>query len=99
MGITVFDKITDSGNHSMAALDVNIKTSKDDTGLYRYGLLLELSESVSLIRHTSCLASATTWSTTDFGTVGDKKMAVSLCQTIDDEVDKFANDYLAQNPK
>lgn len=98
-GITVFDKINSDGNDSMATLDVNVKTSKDDSGLYRYSLLLNVTESVNLLRPTKCVTDATTWSTLDYGTVGASKMAPSLCQEIDDQVSKFANDYLAQNPK
>lgn len=98
-GITVFDKLTRDGNDSMAMFYVNITTLKDDTGLYRYMLLLKLEETVSLLRPTSCLASATTWSTASVGTVGANKVAGFLRQDVDDAVDKFANDYLAQNPK
>ncbi len=98
-GITVFDKINSDGNDSMATLDVNVKTSKDDSGLYRYSLLLNVSESVDLLRPTKCIADATTWSTLDYGTVGASRMAPSLCQEIDDQVNKFASEYLAQNPK
>ena len=98
-GIPIFDKINSDGNDTMAALDVNIKASKDDTGLYRYSLLVEATESVALLRSPQCFTSAATWSTISYGTVGGDKMAASLEQEVNDAVDRLANVYLAQNPK
>lgn len=98
-GITVFDKINSDGNESRAALDVVINTLKRDDGSYALSPHLDLTETVSLLRPTRCLASATTWTTGNFGTVGANNMAVTLRQIVGDQVDKFANDYLAQNPK
>ena len=97
--IVVFDKPTDTGDDSGAILDVVVNTLKEDSGLYAYSLNLNLLEVTHLIRPRKVRASATTWSTTEFGTVGTDNMAISLRQIIEDQADKFANDYLAQNPK
>lgn len=98
-GITVFDKMASVGNDSAAVLDISINTSKRDNGMYVYDISVELLELTHLIRSASSLAKATTWSTGSFGTVGTDNMPLSLRQTACDQVDKFANDYLAQNPK
>jgi len=98
-GIRVFDKSTDSGNDSLAILDIAVDNLKEDDGLYVYSLSLSLIELVHLIRSENCSASATTWSTTHFGTVGTDNMATYLRQIMDNQTDRFANDYLAQNPK
>ncbi len=98
-GITVFDKIASNGNESVATLDVVANTLKEENGLYAYSLNLDLLEIVHLIRSRKVRAITTTWSTTEFGTVGTDNMATSLRQSIENQADKFANDYLAQNPK
>lgn len=98
-GITVFDGIGSDGNDSAALLDVSINTSKRDNGMYVYDISLQLMELIHLIRPVANLAKATTWSTGSFGTVGTDNMVVSLRQTVGDQVDRFANKYLAQNLK
>ena len=98
-GITVFDKINSDGNNSMAYLYVNINAVKNGNGMYGYGLSLSVKEVVNLLRSTPCRTFARTWTTSCAGTVGSNDMATTLRQYVDDEVDRFANDYLAQNPK
>ena len=98
-GITVFDKVTSDGNDSRADLYVNINAVKNGNEMYGYGLSLDLTEVVGLLRTVPCRTSATTWTTGSAGTVGASNMAASLRQYADDAVDRFANDYLAQNPK
>lgn len=98
-GITVFDKISSEGNDSAAIFDINVNTSKRENGMYVYSISSDLLELTHLLRPTATGAQATTWSTGSFGTVGATNMATSLRQDMDDDTDKFANDYLAQNPK
>lgn len=98
-GITVFDKLDSDGNDSAAALDVSIDAIKNGNGVYGFYVSTRLREIVSLLRPTRCRAIATTWVTAYVGTVGTEAMAAYLRQDVDDDVDKFVNDYLAQNPK
>ena len=98
-GITVFDKVDSNGNDSMAGLDVVVDTLKEDNGFYAFSAHLDLTEVVRQIRPTERRTAATTWTTSQFGTVGANNMATVLRQSVKDAADRFANDYLAQNPK
>lgn len=98
-GITVFDSLSSLGDDSGASLDILISATKNNNGVYGFNVSANLTEVVCLIRPIQCHASATTWTSGSVGTVGTSDMPVYLRQAIADQVDKFANDYLAQNPK
>ncbi len=100
-GILVFEERYSEGNDSMAELYVDVNTLRKDTGNYAIAINLKLKEMVSLLRYaqTTYLASGTTWTTGRFGGVDKDRLVNVLGTTINEEVDTFANDYLAQNPK
>lgn len=98
-GIKVFDKPSDADNNSLASLDININTLKDDGGLYAFSIQVSLIELVRLGRTVPKLSQAQTWHSDSVGIVGRINMATSIRQYVSDKADEFINAYLAQNPK
>ena len=83
----------------MPTLYVNINTIKKESGSYAYRVDVELQQSVILDRNRSLIImSATTWNTGMLGMVGSNNMPATVREAVGDLVDKFINDFLAENP-
>ena len=97
-GIPVVDKFSGNAQKPGVLLNVDINTLAVNEGAsYVYSLHLYTLEMVTLPRVIPVRAVTQTWTNGNFGIVGKNKL-VSVRDTINDLADKFANDYLAQNP-
>jgi hypothetical protein len=79
-------------------LYVNVNLLRDPVGLVAYSVRVELSQRTRLVRDTKIDIWAPTWSTASIGTVGFSKLS-EVRGAVRDLVDRFANAYLAENPK
>ena len=98
-GIPVFDQSTNAGDDSGAFLYVNINPVKLSDGSYSYSIMVELREFVRLTRPIPKISTATTWDKGTTGYVNGDNMPAAIRQYLNDNIDGFTNDYLAQNPK
>ena len=97
-GIPIVDSLTGATQKPGVILDVEISTlNLTSEGRYVYTLNLETFETTTLSRDVPVRSLTTTWNTGTFGIIGKEKLK-NIRDTINDLVDKFANDYLAQNP-
>jgi len=84
-------------------LYVNINTTKTDVlygafSTYAFSLQVALKQDVTLTRDSDLKGSATTWETHALGTVGANNLQDTR-RVLGDLLDRFINDYLAENPK
>jgi hypothetical protein len=80
-------------------LDLYVGALRSDTrSFYACSVRLKLMQSVSLVRDSSKLTFATTWSTGSVGIYGISNIA-KIRSEVADKVDEFINNYLAVNPK
>jgi len=97
-GIPIVDKLTGEIQKPGVILSVEIDTlNLTSEERYIYSLQLEALENITLSRDIPMRTLATTWETENYGIIGKSKL-VNIRNTINDMVDKFANDYFAQNP-
>ena len=79
-----------------AYLYVRVNTMEDD-GLYVYCVEVELREIVKLVDGPG-RARGTIWDAGSFGMIGSDNLR-NLVETAKRHVERFANDYLAANPR
>jgi len=84
-------------------LYMNINTTKNDVlygafSTYVFSLQVALKQDVTLTRDSDLKGSATTWETHALGTVGANNLQDTR-RVLGDLLDRFINDYLAENPK
>jgi hypothetical protein len=84
-------------------LYVNVNTSKNDVlygafSTYAFSLQVVLKQDVTLARDSDLKVSATTWETHTLGTVAANNLQDTR-RVLGDVIDRFINDYLAENPK
>ena len=65
---------------------------------YAFSLQVALKQDVTLTRDSDLKGSATTWETHTLGTVGANNLQDTR-RVLGDLLDRFINDYLAENPK
>ncbi len=100
-GITVLTKEEWSATHpaGLPYLYVNVQAFKQREGLYAFNVIVELDQSVRLVRNPSVRASVATWRATPvLGTTGERDLG-SVRERVRDLTDQFINAYLAANPK
>ena len=98
-GISVVDKTSEDPSKPGALLYIIISTNLvSDDMLYRYSVELNVSEYATLTRAVPVKTIVTTWNCGSYGTVGKLKIS-TLRETVSDDVARFINDYLRQNPK
>ena len=84
-------------------LYVNLNTTKNDVlygalSTYAFALQVALKQDVTLTRDSDFKGSAPTWEMHTLGTVGANNLP-DVRRILGDLVDRFSNDYLAENPK
>ncbi len=105
-GITVLPSIAELSPPAvlerMAAGDpylyVNVNALRSPAGYYVYSVHVELQQGARLVRDPKMTVHAATWNSGSAGTVGLAGLSM-LRERVRDHVDRFANDYLAANPK
>jgi len=97
-GIPVVESFSSDASKPGLGLDIAIDTLGVNNGAsYVYSLSLEANEYVTIYRPSPLSTIAQTWTTGRFGIIGKDKVA-DLRDSINGMADKFANDFLAQNP-
>ncbi len=102
VGVTVYDRVFDARNLSLATLEINITTLglKDSlSGIYSYSVVANLYESGTVQRQQPTINYVSTWNDGSMGVVGSAGLADGVTQLTDASVDKFATDYITQNTK
>jgi len=84
------------GNDPYLYVDLNVHNAKDT--LYFYSLNVSLEQMVKPKRNPSLELYAPTWQSSETG-AGGRNKPNSIRDSVDDQVDKFINDYLTVNPK
>ena len=84
-------------------LYVNINTVKNDVlygalSTYAFSLQVAVKQDVTLTRDSNLTGSATTWEAQTLGTVGADNLS-EVRKILGEVIDRFINDYLAENPK
>jgi hypothetical protein len=79
-------------------LYVNLNLLRSSSGAVSYSLRVELMQRIRLVRDAKIELSASTWSVSSVGTVGLANLS-AVRGPVRDAVDRFANEYLAANPK
>jgi hypothetical protein len=84
-------------------LYINLNTTKNDVlygalSTYAFSLQVALKQDVRLTRDSDLQGSAPTWETHTLGTVGANNLQDTR-RVLGDLLDRFSNDYLAENPK
>ena len=79
-------------------LHVNVNTQQDESGLYAYNTLVQLQQKVSLVHRPNYKVWASTWETDETGVVGAKGIG-EIVTVIESQINVFANDFLAVNPR
>ena len=93
---TIFAKSGQNPRFRQAYLSVNVNALRHD-GLYAYSVAVELHEVIKLVDD-SGLAYGTIWSGRSVGSVGRNNLP-SVVEAVREFVERFANDYLAANPR
>ena len=84
-------------------LYVNLNTTKNDVlygafSTYAFSIQVALKQDVTLTRDSDLKGSAPTWETHTLGIVGATNLQDTR-RVLGDLLDRFSNDYLAENPK
>jgi hypothetical protein len=84
-------------------LYVNLNTTKTEVlygafATYAFSLQVAVKQDVTLTRASDLKVSAPTWETHTLGTVGANNLQ-DVRRVLGDSIDRFSNDYLAENPK
>lgn len=97
-GIPVVNSLSTDGSKPSVYLDVTINTlAVNDGASYVYSLEMYMYEYVTIYRSAPEKIMADTWDTGNYGIIGKDKISV-IRDTINNMSDKFANEFLAQNP-
>ncbi len=83
-------------DHTLAYLYVNVHAISTQNG-WAYSILVSLDQSVTLDRNKSISCFAETWHQRMLGMVPAREFVSTVRENVGDKVDKFINDYLAEN--
>jgi len=102
-GVPVLTKQQSFDSAGSPLLDVDVHavkvTNEGVESFYIFHVLIELNQSVRLVRKPSLRVHATTWATGGtVGAIAADKLG-SIRDIVRDQVDQFINAYLAANPK
>ena len=99
-GILVLTEEQTLAKESGAYLYVYIHAVNSSKGFYAVHVRVELKQRVKLIRNSSIIAVAPTWSAAPItGMVGSAYLSSSMRDKVRDMTDQFINTYLAANPR
>jgi len=79
-------------------LYVNVNTTKTNRGLYSFSIVIQLNQAVTLLTAEKSRTYATTWSSGSTGQTGGDNLP-QLLEVIEGHIKRFADDFLAVNPR
>ena len=79
-------------------LYVNVNTTKSERGLYSFSIAIQLNQAVTLLTAEKNRAYATTWSSGSTGQTGADNLP-QLIEVVEEHIKRFADDFLAVNPR
>jgi hypothetical protein len=79
-------------------ININVNIAKTESDIYPYSIDALLIQKVSLLRNPELTTYAVTWSTGGVGSI-TKEILSQLRSNVEEIVDIFIKDYLAENPK
>lgn len=98
LGIKVLSRAEHFNISGRPYLYVNVNAMVS-SGSCSYNISVELHEDVRLVRNGALVIGATTWGSGGVGIGSTSGAAEFISEKVLENVDKFANDYLAANPK
>ena len=79
-------------------LYVNVNTTKSERGLYSFSVVIQLNQVVTLLTAENKRTYGTTWSSRSTGHTGADNLP-QVVQVVEEHIKRFADDFLAVNPR